>query len=321
LASAGWRWLAGRLPLVQRFPDFGPEDRFIFADYIDDRHRIALYRQMVDATGVKTIFYCHDLVPVMFRQWVEPDTAVWFAEILSTFLRPGTLLLSNSAATMKDLQRARENEGLPRIDGIVIPPGSDLAETAPSPSAGPPPAFEHGYILYVSTIEVRKNHRLLLDAYARLIQRGMAQLPRLLFVGRRGWLVDDLLREIDSGSGAAAHVTILEDVPDFDLGRLYEGSLFTVYPSFYEGWGIPVSESLSFGKFCLCSDRGALPEAGAGLVELLDPTDAESWAERIAHYLEHPQEVRTREQDIRSNYRPRLWADFRRDAMAALARA
>jgi glycosyltransferase involved in cell wall biosynthesis len=62
---------------------------------------------------------------------------------------------------------------------------------------------------------------------------------------------------------------------------LYEHALFCVFPSLYEGWGLPVAEALALGKPVICSDRGPLPEVGGNLVEYIDPWDLPGWVDAI----------------------------------------
>lgn len=305
---------------VRPFPLLGRDDRFVFADYISQPERLALYRRMIEERRIRTIFYCHDLIPLLFPELVEAETAALFDDVLFTFVRSEGTVICNSSATLSDLRQVASSRLLPAAEPRIISPGCDLQDPQEGRGESDLPA-PRPYILYVSTIQIRKNHRVLLDAYSRLLERGFAKLPKLVFVGQPGWGVEDLLRELEARVGAAAHVEILAAVADADLRRLYEASLFTLFPSLYEGWGIPVSESLALGKFCLCSNRGAVPEAGCGLVELLDPTDADQWARRIGYYVSHPQAVKERERVIRANFKPRLWSDFRQDAMSALAHA
>ena len=165
----------------------------------------------------------------------------------------------------------------------------------------------HRYLLSVSTIERRKNHETLCRAYARLVDWGVRDLPRLVFVGGIGVGGQALIEEIAADRRISERVVILSDVSDAGLAALYEGCLFTLYPSLYEGWGLPVSESLASGKFCLASNQGALREAGEEFVDYLDPWDVEEWANRILRYLTVPGALEGRELDIRQSFRPPRW--------------
>ncbi len=171
---------------------------------------------------------------------------------------------------------------------------------------------QKSYILYVSTIEVRKNHETLYRAYKELIEAGGRDLPRLVFVGRQGWKVDSLLSDLHMDRAISGLIITLDQVNDSELSYLYRHSLFTVYPSLYEGWGLPVAESLAHGKFCIASSASSLPEVGGDLVEYIDPCDLPAWVERLAYYFDNPEALRDREAKIRSEYRPRTWSETTR---------
>ena len=153
--------------------------------------------------------------------------------------------------------------------GTALGQGAAQAETI---RALPP----HGtYVLIVAIIEVRKNHLLLFRIWRRLLDElPPEQVPTLVFAGRIGWLVGDLMAQIASTGHLGGKLVIVESPSDAELASLYRGCLFTVFPSFYEGWGLPVTESLAAGKPCLISNRTSLPEAGGALARSFDPDDA-----------------------------------------------
>lgn len=302
-------------------PSFSGTDLFIFADILDDDGKLEAYRSLIESKGVRVLFYCHDVIPLKFRAFVTDKLHGEFQRMIKIFSGDHVTTICNSEATRGDLQRARADMGLANDAPAVVSPGCDIQLRDEEDEAAEPDAVTGPYILYVSTVEIRKNHRLLLQAWDLMGRDGSFDPPQLVLVGQRGWLADDILEEIDEGRGAASRVALLTGVSDADLARLYKGARFTVYPSLYEGWGIPVAESLYHGKFCISSDRGALPEAGGRFADYLDPEDAVQWARRIRHYLDHPEELRERERRIKDGFVPRRWSDFRRDAKALLTSA
>jgi len=318
------RWGRRLLVWLRLHPAFlvlEPSDRFVFGGWIGDAARLRVYRQMLDPCPHNVSLYCHDVIPAILPELVESQVAAVFDGYLDVFVSSRTQIFCPSAATKRDLCKLLPDTRPPRRISVVSP-GSDIEDAGSGHEAEEcATSIDRDYILYVSTIEIRKNHAVLLDAYGTLLERGRADLPLLVFVGKRGWSIDPLLQEIDRGHGRSSSVRIMDDVSDRQMGALYRGARFTVFPSLYEGWGIPVGESLRFGRFCLSSDRGGSREAGAGLVELLDPTNSRLWADRIEHYLDHPDQLLAREADIRSRYRPRSWTEFRSDIMAELADA
>lgn len=309
-----------RLLAPRNFPLLSSNDCFVFADIIHDREQLTTCRRMIEHSEGPAVFYCHDLIPVLLRQFVGHQTSVFFEELLEIFSTPTTHTLCNSLATLRDLEGWRRQKRQKCPPALVLSPGGNISACNERALAKPSvPVFTEPFLLFVSTIEIRKNHRVLIDAYAMLMEQGRTDLPLLVFAGQRGWMVEDLLAEIDEGEGACSYVRIVENLSDAELCELYARALFTVYPSFYEGWGIPVAEALTLGKLCICSDRGSLPEVAQGLLPLLAPDSPAAWAAAIADYLDHPERIAQQEDRIRRNYNPRGWDDFRAEAQHALA--
>jgi len=127
-----------------------------------------------------------------------------------------------------------------------------------------------------------------------------------------GWGVDDFLSDLRLDRSVDGLILILNHVNDSELSYLYRHALFTVYPSLYEGWGLPVGESLAHGKFCIASSTSSLPEVGGDFVEYLDPWDLPLWVERLAYYFDNLEAVRDREARIRSHYRSPTWTETTR---------
>ncbi|MCX7099355.1 MAG: glycosyltransferase family 1 protein [Methylococcales bacterium] len=127
------------------------------------------------------------------------------------------------------------------------------------------------YILCVSTIEPRKKIDALLEAYLLLPARLRSAYP-LVLVGGKGWLSERLHQLIDSGKrGGWLHY--LGFVPEIDLPALYAGARLFVYPSIYEGFGLPVIEAMASGVPVITSDRSCLPEVAAGAAMMVNPDD------------------------------------------------
>jgi glycosyltransferase involved in cell wall biosynthesis len=146
---------------------------------------------------------------------------------------------------------------------------------------GLPPRF----LLYVGTIEPRKNLGVLLGALLRL-KAQRREVP-LVVAGRLGWLYDGFLAKIRS-LGLESLVLLPGFVPDDDLPALYTAAEGFVYPSVYEGFGIPVLEAMGCGTPVLCSDVSSLPEVAGDAGILLPPGDPAAWAEAIARLTEEP---------------------------------
>ena len=267
-------------------------------DYLLDRKR---------AEGFQVAMAVYDLIPVVVPHFSTRDLTDYFAQLL----RVSDTVLVISTQTKVDLVEfaTRLQLPLPRVE--VIPLSSSLIATTPSrPPSLPAEVDDVGFVVFVSTITARKNHQLLLDVWSRLLRDGrLATIPYLVFGGGRGSLSDETMSRIHHDPELAQRVVHLEGLADPEIAWLYRECAFTLYPSFYEGWGLPVTESLDFGKVCLASDRTSLPEAGEGLAIHLDPTDRDLWTENVIDLWTDVESRHRREDEIRQQH-------HRRDAIA-----
>jgi glycosyltransferase involved in cell wall biosynthesis len=155
------------------------------------------------------------------------------------------------------------------------------------------------YILSVGSIQPRKNLVRLVRAYA-LLRRGFSadKLPKLVLVGKCAWLYDETLRALDE-TGVKDAVILTGYVPEKDLPALYSGSLCFVYPSYFEGFGLPPLEAMKCGAAVIVGDRTSLPEVVGDAALTVDPFDVEAIAaavKRLINDSELRQELRAKGQ-------------------------
>ena len=148
----------------------------------------------------------------------------------------------------------------------------------------PGPA-EGGYILFVGTIEPRKNLVTLLEAYRQMLDRGsVSPAPALVVAGREGWLFEQVYERIEK-LGLTDRVKRIGGIPGERLVKLYQGARLFALPSLYEGFGLPALEALACGTPVLASSGGSLPEVVGGAGILLDPVDAQAWTAALERVL------------------------------------
>jgi glycosyltransferase involved in cell wall biosynthesis len=144
-------------------------------------------------------------------------------------------------------------------------------------------ALPDRFILYLGTIEPRKNLVMLLDAYEMLRTRDEAA-PPLVLAGRPGWRCEPVLRR-GRERGLEGQVRFTDWVADDDLPAIVNAAAAFVYPSLYEGFGLPPLEAMACGTPVLCSNTSSLPEVVGDGGLLLDPHDARAWAAALARVL------------------------------------
>jgi glycosyltransferase involved in cell wall biosynthesis len=216
-----------------------------------------------------------------------------------------------SKATAADVEAYAREVGL-ALSGPVqpVPIGTDfgLSLGTGEPARGLP--APGSYVLFVSTMEARKNHAMLFKIWRRLMSElPSARVPILVFAGRVGWLVSDLIQQLENTDWLDGKIRLIRDPTDAELAALYEGCQFTVFPSLFEGWGLPVSESLGRGRPCLTSDRTALRESGGTLARYFDPENLDDAYRAVRAVIDDPVGLDAWRAEVGRSYRHTPWED------------
>ena len=140
--------------------------------------------------------------------------------------------------------------------------------------------------LCVGTLEPRKNHARLLHAYARLKAR-LGSVEPLVLAGGKGWLMDDMHRLIDK-LGLVGDVVFTGYVDDRALQWLYQNCYAALYPSLFEGFGLPVLEAMSLGAAVITSDVTSLPEIASDAALMVDPYQEQAICNAMARLVTIP---------------------------------
>ncbi|HEX6730127.1 MAG TPA: glycosyltransferase family 1 protein [Pyrinomonadaceae bacterium] len=171
-----------------------------------------------------------------------------------------------------------------RIDAIPLaaaPHFSPVTDTKELQRVRHTYGIESNYILYVGSIQPRKNLARLVNAYALLRRKYQAGgLPKLVLAGKCAWLYDETLRALHE-TGLNDSVILTGYVPESDLPALYSGALCFVYPSYFEGFGLPPLEAMQCGVPVIIGNKTSLPEVVGDAGLLVDPFDVEALAAAI----------------------------------------
>ena len=274
-----------------------------------------LVRRACADHGLRYALLVYDIIPLRRPEWCDRPLVPAFRRWFEGLLPLCHIVLSISDASAREVLAYAAERKITLPGGIrTIPIGtgfakSSAAQTEIATRAGttrlPAPG---SYALFVSTIEARKNHTLLFRVWRHMLeQMPRDSVPTLVFAGRIGWLVADLMQQIENAEHLGGKLVVVEHPTDAELEALYRGCQFTLFPSLYEGWGLPVSESLAFGKPCIISGTTSLPEAGGALARYFDPEDVGDALRVIRATIEDPAGLAEWQARVVREFRPVQW--------------
>jgi glycosyltransferase involved in cell wall biosynthesis len=240
---------------------------------------------------------------LLYPAFFPPADVTLFTKYWQQVLPLADLIIFNSHRVEADARDIAARIGVRMNASGVAPLGFDPPAPVELSTVLPAGLVPDHYALFVSTVEPRKGHALLLRVWQHLLAQGIPQRNEfhLVFVGRPGWLVDDLLRNIEIASQDGT-LLWLRNISDSELDDLYRGAAFCLYPSHYEGFGLPIIEAFARGKAVIASTGGAIPETVGDNAPCLDPTDEAAWQRTLAEWIERP--------EIRAEYEARIRTGF-----------
>ena len=270
--------------------------------------------------GVRFVVFIHDLIQISHPEYVHEAATLTFRRALVDVLLLADAVLTNSefvAEDVREFMRRRIDFELPvtavplatelgRIDGQKIL--SDKVRNV----------LSERYALSVSTIEVRKNHMYMVRVWEQLIRDNVLDIPLLVFAGKIGWDIEPFQAYLKSSDYLGGRLHVINDVTDYELSELYEHALFTLFPSFVEGFGLPVGESLAHGKPCIASNRASMPEVGGKFARYVDPENVGQGVAEVERLLRDPQALEQWTEEIVEGFRPRTWTEFVDDFFGAI---
>ena len=277
--------------------------------------------------GIRYVPFVHDMIPIMTPEHCTRGLTQDFISWVIGVFDHADHFLVNSEATRRDLISVAGTLGhrLDPSDVAVIPLDTDFRK--PGVVGLPSTALDRwklksgNFVLFVSTIESRKGHLIAFEAWADLIARhGPDAVPTLVCVGNRGWLNDRIYERLDADPVLASKVAMLSRLTDEELSLLYRNCRFTLYPSLYEGWGLPVTESLCCGKVPLISDAASLPEAGGPFAVYVEAGSVEALTAAADRLITDNAYRESLEKRIVAEFRPRAWSDLARQIADELDR-
>lgn len=269
--------------------------------------------------GVRVGALIHDLIPISHPEFCDAQLVIDFTTSVAELCSFADFLLTVSDATgsiVTDFLRRHDARDIPVR---TVANAHVMAGVRPHTAWPPALAAVEGrpFALYVSTIEGRKNHLYVANAWRRLIAEGV-KVPDLVFIGREGWRVGALQDVLQATEMLGGRLHMAHGLTDGELATVYDACQFTLFTSFVEGWGLPIGESLVHGRPCIASGTSSMPEVGGAFADYVDPYDIADGVTVIRRMITDKRYRAERQRAIQRDFTPRTWADVFADFTAAL---
>lgn len=241
----------------------------------------ARYHTKMKNSGVRSVFFVHDLIPLTHSEYCRPGVDDTHRRRIHTALHYADGLIVNSNDTLRLLEAEASDAGLPMPPSAVarLAPGIDMphAPTEKAPITAP-------YFVMLGTIEPRKNHYLMLHVWRRLVETLGDAAPKLVIIGRRGWECENVVDLLERSASLRGAVIEESSCSDSRLRAWLQHARALIFPSFVEGYGMPLVEALMLGVPVIASNLEVFHEIAANIPDYLDPLDGPGWLSRIQSY-------------------------------------
>ncbi len=236
--------------------------------------------------GVKIVVFFHDIIPLLWPEYAEQMTVAAFMGFFCAALTHGDLFLTSTKTNVTYLQELSGKLGVKlNVPCEVTWLGMDFKSGEAQGNIRRDVEEVCGgdkFVLMVGTLEPRKNHKLVLDAFDNgLFEKGV----KLVFAGKLGWNVPELKQRIQHHPMLGKSFFFVEKATDAEIELLYQSCYMVAFPSFTEGFGLPVTESCARGVPVIASNQPIIREVGGEWCEYISPDKPEEFCACVERYL------------------------------------
>lgn len=261
------------------------------------------YYRTMHQRSVRAVFMIHDLIPLTHAEYCRPGVEENHRRRIHTALRYADGLIANSEDTHAAIKDEARRASLSMPPCVVAPLAAGYRSIEPTQ-----PPIQAPYFVMLGTIEPRKNHWFMLHVWRRLVEQLGHAAPKLVLIGRRGWECENVVDMLERSAPLKDTVIELPDCSDAQLHAWLQHARALLFPSFVEGYGMPLVEALSLKVPVLASNLAVFREIAADIPDYLDPLDGPRWIARIFAYT-RPDGVERNEQIARiAGFREPTWA-------------
>ncbi len=272
------------------------------------------YAFLLRLRGARMLAFVHDLIPLSHPEYFRPGELGRHGVRMELTAKIAHAVVANSTHTLGEFERFVRSRGLRMPPATVarLGPGLPTAPPGPRPLAQP-------YFVVLGTIEPRKNHAMLLHLWRRLAERHGERAPRLAVIGHRGWECEHVADLLERCLPLRGVVVELPDCDDAQAVTWLAHAQAVLYPSFVEGYGLPLLEALVHGVPAIASDLEVFREVAGDVPEYVDPLDAPRWEALVLEYAREASAARQAQLARLRAHAPMTWEAHFREVDAFLA--
>jgi glycosyltransferase involved in cell wall biosynthesis len=290
-----------------------PSNRSIFFD-LDAAWNSPLQRHILypilKNNGFHLFTFIHDLVPILIPEVVHKTTRINFNHYMASVYKYSDMAIFNSASTEKDFVEHKKEENIDRyIAQRVVGLGSDLDNSALGAIEEQyKKILDSRYLLSVGTIEPRKNHAYLLDAFDVLSEKYPDL--NLVIIGTQGWDVGPLVKRINSHPLKDTRLFWLTGVDDNALMHFYDNAFMVTYLSKYEGYGLPIAEALQWNNITIACKNSSMYEVGRECTDYIEYNSLKEVVDIVSLYYDNEELYNYKKKFISNNFYAISWDTF-----------
>ena len=261
------------------------------------------YLRSMHKRGLRSVIMVHDLIPLTHAEYCRPEVDKIHRTRIHAALTHASGIIANSQFTLDSLKVEARAANLPMPPAVVAHLASGIKpfERAPRPIPAP-------YFVLLGTIEPRKNHWFLLHVWRRLVEQLGSAAPKLVVIGRRGWECENVVDMLERCEALKGVVIEEASCSDERLRNYLQHAQALLFPSFVEGYGMPLAEALALQVPVLASDIDVFHEIADDIPEYIDPLDGLGWLSHIKEYAQPESPARAAQLDRVRRFREPTWA-------------
>ena len=254
--------------------------------------------------------FIYDMIPIVLPQYTHKDTAINFRSFIDAIYKHSDLVMFDSLSAQNDFENIKNEQNITRdISTRVIGLGSDFLKTDIKPQdENIINILNKKYILFVGTLEPRKNQADVLEAFESIAEK----YPNLnlVIIGKRGWDVEVLIQKILTHPLKNKQLFWLDNIDDNTLSQFYQNAFLVTYLSKYEGYGLPIAESLSYGNITITSKNSSMYEVGKDAADYVVYNSLNELTSIISLYCDNENLYKAKKQYIKNNFKTTSWEQF-----------